>query len=86
MTTFFTFIGVCGSILTFAVPILIYELVFAVIVDIVWGILLIVALNIYIAKLKNESAIKLVIEHVSLAVVVKTISYFTGKLIGGWIQ
>jgi len=65
---------------------LIYELVFAVIVDIVWGILLIVALNIYIAKLKNESAIKLVIEHVSLAVVVKTISYFTGKLIGGWIQ
>ena len=49
-------------------------------------ILLIVALNIYIAKLKNESAIKLVIEHVFLAVVVITISYFTGKLIGGWIQ
>ena len=42
--------------------------------------------HIYIAKLKNESAIKLVIEHVSLAVVVITISYFTGKLIGGWIQ
>ena len=86
MTTFFTFLGVCGFILTFAVPILIYDLGFAVIVDIVWGILLIVALNIYIAKLKNESAIKLVTEHVSLAVVVITISYFTGKLIGGWIQ
>jgi len=39
-----------------------------------------------IAKTKNESATRLVIGHVFLALVVITISYFTGKLIAGWIK
>ena len=86
MTTFFTFLGGCSFTLTFAVPILIFELGFAVIVDIVWGVLLLVAVNVYIAKVKNESAARLVMGHVFLALVVITISYFTGKLISGWIQ
>ncbi|VVB97588.1 Uncharacterised protein [uncultured archaeon] len=37
MTTFFTFLAVCIFILTFAVPILVFQLQTAIIVDIAWG-------------------------------------------------
>lgn len=86
MTTLFTFLAVCGFILTFAIPILILELDVAILVDIIWGFLLLIIINIFIARVKNESATQLVVTHVLLASFVIILSYFTGKLIAGWIE
>src|SRR3990172_3476871 len=38
VTTFYTFLAVCGFILTFAVPVLIFELKTAILIDIAWGL------------------------------------------------
>lgn len=86
MTTLFTFLAVCGFILTFAIPILIFELGLAILVDIIWGFLLIIVLNIYVARAKKESVAGLVLGHVFLASFVVVISYFAGKLIAAWIK
>ncbi|MFA4934906.1 MAG: hypothetical protein WC568_03625 [Candidatus Methanoperedens sp.] len=85
-TTLFTFLAVCGFILTFAIPILILELKTAIFVDIAWGFLLLILLNYYIAKFKKEDPVKLIFWHVLLAVFVVIISYITGYLIAAWIK
>ncbi|HEY9206998.1 MAG TPA: hypothetical protein VIO58_13885 [Candidatus Methanoperedens sp.] len=85
MTTVFTFIAVCGFILTFAVPILVFQLQTAIIADIAWGLLLLVLLNFYIARFKKENPVKLTVGHVSLALFVIFVSYLAGNLISAWI-
>ncbi len=86
MTTFYTFLAVCGFILTFAVPILIIQLETAILADIAWGLILLILLNFYIAKFKKEDPVKLIIGHISLAIFVVAISYFAGNLIAAWIK
>ncbi len=85
MTTFYTFFAVCGFIFTFAIPVLFFELGLAILVDIFWGFFLLIALNIYVARVKKENAAGLVIGHVFLASFVVVVSYFAGKLIAAWI-
>lgn len=86
LTTLFTFLSVCGFSLTFAVPILIFPLKIAVFLAIGWGILLLILLNFYTAKIKKESPIKLISEHISLALFVIIISYLIGNLIAMWLK
>jgi len=86
LTTLFTFLSVCGFSLTFAVPILIFPLKIAVFLAIGWGILLLILLNFYTAKIKKESPIKLVSEHILLALFVIIISYLIGNLIAMWLK
>lgn len=81
MTTIFIFLAVCGFILTFAVPILLLQLRTAIYVDIAWGLFLLVILNFFIAKVKNESPLRLISGHVFLAVFVIAVSYLAGNLI-----
>ena len=85
LTTLYTFISVAGFILTFAIPILIFNLQTAVYVAIGWGLLLIICLNIYIARIRKEPALKLICEHVFLALFVIMLSYGVGKLIAKYI-
>jgi len=86
LTTLFTFLSVCGFSLTFAVPILIFPLKIAVFLAIGWGILLLILLNFYTAKIKKESPIKLISEHILLALFVIIISYLIGNLIAMWLK
>lgn len=86
LTTLFTFLSVCGFSLTFAVPILIFPLKIAVFLAIGWGILLLILLNFYTAKIKKESPIKLISEHILLALFVIIISYWVGNLIAMWLK
>lgn len=81
LTTLFTFLSVCGFILTFVIPLLIFSLKTAVFITIAWGILLLIILNFYVARIRKESPIKLVSEHILLAMVVIIISYLVGSLI-----
>ncbi len=86
MTTLYTFLAVCGFILTFAVPVLIFRLETAIMADIAWGLFLLILLNFYIAKFKKEDPVKLIIGHISLAIFVVVISYLAGNLIAAWIK
>jgi VIT1/CCC1 family predicted Fe2+/Mn2+ transporter len=81
LTTAFTFFSVCGFILTFAIPILLFPLETAIPIDIAWGMFLLIVFNFHIAKIKGENPIKIILEHVLIAVVVIIISYWIGNLI-----
>jgi VIT1/CCC1 family predicted Fe2+/Mn2+ transporter len=80
LTTLLAFISVSGFTLTFAIPILFLPSDSAIAVAIVWGMPLLILLNLYIAKIRKENPMKLVLEHSLLAVAVIVISYFVGNL------
>ena len=86
LTTLFTFLSVTVFILTFAIPILIFPLRMAIFVAIGWGMLLLVLLNFAIAKIRKESSIKLIFEHILLALFVIVISGYIGSLIARWVK
>ncbi len=81
LTTLFTFLAVSGFTLTFAIPILIFPLKIAIFVAIFWGIFLLSFLNFYIAKVRKEKPIKLISEHIFLALFVIIISHLIGSQI-----
>ncbi len=85
LSTIFTFLFVTVFILTFVIPILIFTLRTAVFVAVGWGIFLIISLNYYIARIKKENAVKLIIGHLLLALFVVIISYWVGSLISMWL-
>jgi len=58
----------------------------AIIIDIVWGFVLLIVLNYYIARFKKENPVRLIIGHVSLAVFVVVVSYVAGNLIAEFIK
>lgn len=81
LTTLFTFLSDSGFSLTFVIPILIFPLKMAIFVAVLWGLLLLVILNFCIAKLKKENPIKLIAEHIFLALFVIIISNWLGNFI-----
>ncbi|MEM5798307.1 MAG: hypothetical protein QXP39_03260 [Candidatus Aenigmatarchaeota archaeon] len=81
LTTIFTFLSVCGFSMTFTIPIILLPLYPAVIVSIAWGFLLIIFLNLYIAKLRKTSPIKVISEHILLTLFVIIASYLIGNVI-----
>ncbi|MBT6774044.1 hypothetical protein HOA91_01610 [Candidatus Woesearchaeota archaeon] len=78
LSTFFTkFIFA----LTFVIPVLLFELSTAMVVAVFWGLLCLGILSYYVAK-KGEK-IKVILEHLLIAVVVIIATYFVGNLING---
>ena len=86
LSTVYTFLSVCGSILSFTPFFLIFSLQTAIYVGIGWGLILLVVFNTVLAKSKRENALTLIAEHVALAAGVIVLSYFVGVLIGMWIK
>ena len=66
---------------TFIIPILMLKLDIAIIVSVIWGLLLISIFSGYMAKFQKTSAIKIVSEHLIIAVVVIIITHYVGELI-----
>lgn len=83
LTTAVTFFSVSGFCSTFAIPILLFPMKLAVFLAISWGILLLIILNFYIARIKKERPLKLILQHILLAIFVIAISYEIGNLIKG---
>ena len=86
LTTLFTFLSVAGFILTFTIPILIFSLNVAIFVAVGWGGLLLIILNFNIAKIRKENPIKLISEHILLALFVIVVSRGLGNLIAKYIK
>lgn len=67
--------------LTFAIPVLLFDLRMAVIISIIWGFFLITVVSIMIADWRGESKLMQIAEHLGIAIVVIIITYYTGLFI-----
>jgi VIT1/CCC1 family predicted Fe2+/Mn2+ transporter len=86
LTTLLTLFFLVGVVITFVIPILIFPLGTAVFIAIGYGMLLLILLNYYIAKIKKVNPIKLILEHILLAIVLIIISNWIGNLITLWFK
>lgn len=81
LSTFFTFLGVCGFSLTFLVPILLFSFPQAIWISIIWGLGLLSLLSFYLARSQKKNPLKIILEHNLVAVLVIIITYYLGDLI-----
>jgi VIT1/CCC1 family predicted Fe2+/Mn2+ transporter len=80
--TIWTFLTKLVVALTFALPLLWLPLQTAVIVCVSWGLLVITLLSAYLAHIQRVKALTVITEHLGIAIVVVTVSYF----IGIWVK
>lgn len=80
--TLTTFISKCFVGLTFIIPILIFNIKIAIIINILYGILLLVIFSYFIAKAKNAKPAQVVFEYMLITAVVLILS----QLAGYWIR
>ena len=66
---------------TFVIPFLFLALAQAIVACLVWGLSLLGIFSVYIAKLRNEKPWKVVMEHLSIAVLVIILTHWVGKLV-----
>ncbi|RJR31337.1 hypothetical protein C4569_02520 [Candidatus Parcubacteria bacterium] len=81
LSTLATFFAKFFLATSFMVPVVLLRLDQAMIVSIVWGTAIISALSYFIARDGNESAIKVIFEHLFIIFLVVTITHFIGDLI-----
>jgi VIT1/CCC1 family predicted Fe2+/Mn2+ transporter len=84
-STIATFVSKFLVASTFIIPVLLLELNLAVLVNVIWGMLLIVVFNFFMARDLKEKPYKIILEHLAIAVVVVTITYVVGNWIGNII-
>lgn len=81
-STLATFLSKFFIALSFVLPVLIFSLTVAVIVCVLWGVILLVIFNYFLAKRKNISPFRVILEHLLIAMVVVVVTYFVGKWAG----
>lgn len=84
-STISTFLAKFIFSLTFAIPVLLLSLPMAIIVSVVWGLSLLSIFSFYLAKTQKKTPWKVIAEHLVTALVVITITYYTGVWIGSII-
>lgn len=67
--------------LSFVVPIWFLALDIAVVVDIIWGLLIMTVFNIFLARSQKEGVLRVVFEHLTIAVAVVLITYIVGSFL-----
>lgn len=80
-STIATFVTKFFFAMTFALPVLLFTLATAVIIGVAWGILVIGAYSIYLAKKQKINPCKVVLEHVGIAILVVIATHYLGKFI-----
>ena len=80
-STFSTFFFKLVFALSFIIPILLFELRTAIIISIIWGFLLLTSFSFYLAKRNKIHPLKVIAEHVIIAIIVIMATHFIGGLI-----
>jgi VIT1/CCC1 family predicted Fe2+/Mn2+ transporter len=80
-STIATFLAKFFFALTFIVPILFFELSRAVLIDVAWGILLMIIFNYYLARQERKDPWKVITEHLFICLLVILITRFAGNWI-----
>ena len=78
ISTFFTKLIIA---LSFIIPLLIFNLSTAIKINLLWGFLLLVIFNYYLAKMRKENPWFIVGEHLLIALIVIIITYLVGKFV-----
>lgn len=81
MATFWTLLSKFFITASFLLPILLFQLPFAIWVSLLWGYILLTSISIKIAKEREESPLYTVIEHILAMSVVLVVIFITEKLI-----
>ena len=81
-STFATFISKFIFAMTFAVPVILFELNSAIIISIIWGLGLIAIFSYEIARLRHVEPYEVILEHLVIAVLVVGITYYLGQWVG----
>lgn len=66
---------------TFIVPVLLFDLTTAIMVSIIWGLFLLSVASFIIAREQNKSPVKIIAEHVFIALFVVMVTHLTGSWI-----
>lgn len=69
--------------LTFIVPVLIFDLLNAIIVGIAWGMLILAILSRTIAKIDKKNTWNVIAEHLAIALIVVVLAHYIGDMISG---
>lgn len=81
-STLATFFSKLIFALTFIIPVIFLTLRQAIIIDIIWGFLVLGGFSYYLARLQKIKAWKVIAEHVLTAIAVIVIAHFVGQWIG----
>lgn len=81
LATFSTFGAKLISSLTFIIPLVLFDLLVAVIVSVVWGMLVLSALSYSMAKKRKDNPLHTIIEHLGIGLCVIVVSFIVGELI-----
>ena len=79
--TFFTFSAKFFTALSFIVPLLLFPLKVAALVNIFWAVLLLVVFNFYLAYLQNKNPLFLIAEHMFIAALAVGASIFLARIV-----
>lgn len=80
-----TFVGKIVIALSFIFPFFFYGMSTAIIINIIWGLLLVTVINYLVARSRGAHPMKLVIEHLIITIFVILVTYLTGKYVRGFI-
>lgn len=67
--------------MTFVIPVWFLPLESAVLVDIIWGLLVITVFNILLANSQEKNVLRITLEHLVIAVVVVLVTYVAGSFL-----
>ena len=67
--------------LSFIIPILLFSMGIAIIINLIWGAALLIALSYYVARNNKENVLSVLAEHVGIAIIVIAGSFAIGGLI-----
>jgi VIT1/CCC1 family predicted Fe2+/Mn2+ transporter len=81
-STIATFLSKFFFTATFVVPLLLFELSIAIVFSVLYGLFLLGIFSFYIAKEQRAKPWKVVLEHLSIAVIVIFITHYVGDWIG----
>ena len=76
--TIVTFLTKFVFSISFAIPLLLLPLGTAVIASVIWGMLVIIVLSYFLARLQDESPFSIILEHVGIAALVLVLSHYIG--------
>lgn len=64
--------------LSFLIPLLLFNSILAIIINIIWGIILLSGVSFYISKESKIQPWKVIVEHLSIAILVIVIAHYLG--------
>ncbi|MFC1546218.1 hypothetical protein ACFL4O_00680 [bacterium] len=81
LATFCTFFSKLIMALTFVVPVLLFNLITAVKIGVVWGTLILALMSLKIAKSQKAKPWPVILEHLLIMFLVIILAHYTGELI-----